>query len=153
MLSDDAFSNLLTDTKRALMAWADRYDNSIDIVIDDDPSYWRIHALPSEASLCPIELVLRPDRNYDLVIADAAVEDQPIERFELFTELFEAVAVGEVVVQTHFSRATQQQLGTTTRVPLPDGTDWSAERLTALGKQLGLADAIVSERRFAGYGG
>ena len=151
MLSDESFSNLLTDTKRALVDWADRYDGAADIVVEDDPSYWRIHALPAEASLCPIELVLRPDRNYDLVIADASVEDQPIESFELFTALFAAVAEGEPIVRTYSSRATMQLLGTTTHVPLPDGTTWHGERLTALGERLGLDDALVSERRFARY--
>ena len=151
MLSDEAFSNSLTDTKRALESWADRYDGAVDIIVEDDPSYWRIHALPSEASLCPIELVLRPDRNYDLVIADAATEDQPIESFELFIALFEAVAAGKPIVRTYSSRATMQDLGTTTSVPLPDGSAWSVQRLTALGERLGLDDAVVSERRFATY--
>lgn len=153
MLSDDAFSNSLTDTKRNLQAWADRYEGVVDIVVEDDPSYWRIQALPAEAALCPIELVLRPDRKYDLVIAEASVEDQSIERFELFTEIFEAVSAGEPIVRTYSSQATGQLLGATTHVPLLDGSEWFAERLTALGERFGRDGALITERRFARYGG
>lgn len=151
MLSDDAFGNLLIDIKRALEAWAEKHRDAAEIVIEDDPSYWRIHALPSEASLCAVELVLRPDRNYDLVIDNASLEDQPIERFDLLIELFESIAAGRPVVRTFTSQATQQLLGTITIVELSDGSEWRVDQLTPLGQKLGLEGVIVTERRFANY--
>lgn len=151
MLSDDAFGNQLTDTKRALEAWAERYDKAAEIVIDEDAGFWRIQVEPSEASLCPVELVLRSDRCYDLIVFDASVEDQPIERFDFFVELFNAIAEGLPVVRTYHSRATQQLLGKTITVPLGNGEAWYIEDMTALGDQRGLGDAVVSETRFAPY--
>ncbi|MEM7750504.1 MAG: hypothetical protein AAF346_19810 [Pseudomonadota bacterium] len=151
MLSDEAFGNLLIDIKRALEAWADQHRTAAEIIIENDPSYWRIHAYPSEAALCPVELVLRPDRNYDLVIDNASLEDQPIERFDLLTELFDAIAAGKPVVRTFASQATQQLLGTRTIVALSDGSEWRVDQLTLLGEKLGLEGAIVTERRFASY--
>lgn len=151
MLSDEAFGNLLTDTKRALTEWADRYETAAEIIIEEDSGFWRIQSLPSEPALCPVELLLRPDRNYDLVVMDASVEDQPIEQFEFFIELFEAVAAGLPIVRTYTTHATQQLLGTTTVVPLENGTEWRVESRTTLGERFGSANALVVERRFAAY--
>lgn len=151
MLSDDAFGNQLTDTKRALEAWAERHHTAAEIIIDEGAGFWRIQVAPSEASLCSVELVLRHDRCYDLIVLEASVEDQPIEQFEFFVELFDAIAQGLPVVRTYHCLATQPLLGTAMTVPLANGEAWYIEDLSALGQQRGLGDAVVTERRFAPY--
>lgn len=151
MLSDEGYNNQLTDTKHRLAAWAEANRAGAHIQIDDDESYWRIISEPYQPSLCPVELVLREDRHYDLSIARAAQEDQPIEDFALFTELFEAIARGAPFVRSYRTTATMQLLATETVVPLPGRDDWRVIQRTTLGERLGLADALIDEQHFASY--
>ena len=51
-----------------------------EIIIDEDASFWLIQVAPSKASHCPVELELKHDRCYDLIVLEASIEDQPIER-------------------------------------------------------------------------
>ena len=121
------------------------------MIVEETSTYWRISARPSEPSLCPIELILRSDRKYDLARASATVEDEDIENFELFRELFESVAAGRPYSRTFISRNTSQHLGTITTVPLKSLPVWEFRVLTPLGELSGLADALVEERHYARY--
>ncbi len=151
MLSDEGYNNQLNDVRRALTMWAETHDACARVQIDENDLYWRISAQPVQASLCPIELVLRTDRHYDLAIADAAVEDRPIEDFSLFPALFDAVAAGTPRVSTYRTAATGQLLATETLVPLPSREDWRVQHVTPLGRTLGLTAALVEEKLFAAY--
>ncbi len=151
MWSDEAYNNELTDTKRALTLWAERCQGIGHIAIDDDPGYWRIAVEPDQSALCPIELIIRRDRQFDLAVAQSMIEDQPITDFTYFTALFEAVGEGRATIETYWSAATHQWLATRTLVALRDHEHWDRLERTALGERLGIDNAIIETRRFAPY--
>ncbi|MGI9409369.1 MAG: hypothetical protein ACR2OV_04800 [Hyphomicrobiaceae bacterium] len=150
-LSDENYNNQLNDTKSALIQWSEHNSAGAEMIIDGTSTYWRISARPAEPSLCPIELILRSDRKYDLAIASATVEDREIESFALFHELFDSVAAGRPFSRAFISRNTSQHLGMTTTVPLSELPDWEFRILTPLGEVCGLEDALVEERHYARY--
>ena len=151
MISDETYNNRLTDAKVALSDWAEKNAAGAHITIDQGDLYWRICAEPLERSICPIELIFRDDRNYDIAVADASLEDQPIVDFEVFPPIFEAVSGGNVVTRSYFSRTTQQLLATRTIVPLADYDDWEVWNKTALGERIGIADSLIEDRKYARY--
>ncbi len=151
MISDETYNNRLTDAKRALADWAERNAAGAHITIDEGDLYWRIFAEPVEVSICPIELIIRDDRNYDIAIADAAAEDQPIVDFELFLPIFESVSDGNVISRSYLTRMTRQLLAQRTIVPLANYEDWDVLNKTTLGEQVGLTDCLIDDRRYARY--
>lgn len=151
MISDETYNNRLTDAKAALSHWADRNASGARITIDQGDLYWRIFAEPIEMSICPVELIFRDDRNYDIAVADASVEDQPIVDFDLFLPIFDSVAEGNVITRSYLTRTTHQLLAKRTIVPLVNYDNWVVLDKTALGERLGLADCLVDDRRYARY--
>ena len=151
MISDETYNNRLTDAKAALSAWAERNAAGARIIIDQGDLYWRIFAEPVELSICPIELIFREDRNYDMAIADASVEDQPIVDFDMFLPVFDSVAQGSVITRSYLTRTTRQLLAKRTIVPLVSYDDWDVWNKTALGERIGLTDCLIKDRRYARY--
>lgn len=151
MISDESYNNQLADTKAALTNWAEKNSAGARITIDQDDLYWRIAAEPYENSICPIELIFSSERKYDIAIAGASLEDQPVESFDIFLPIFDAVASGSAITRTYLTRTTHQPLATRVIVPLEDHPDWEVSTLTALGEQMGLSDSLIEDRKYARY--
>ena len=151
MISDETYNNRLNDAKAALSDWAERNAAGARIMIDQGDLYWRIFAEPVELSICPIELIFRDDRNFDIAIADASAEDQPIIDFEVFPPIFESVSDGRVITRNYLTRTTRQLLARRTIVPLTGYDNWDVWNKTTLGEQIGLTDCLIRDRRYARY--
>ncbi|MGI9523134.1 MAG: hypothetical protein ACR2PG_15965 [Hyphomicrobiaceae bacterium] len=151
MLSQENFNRQLTETQAHLSEWAESYQDIAEYEIEDEPSFWRIAVEPRLVSLCPIELVLRADRQFDLILCDATIEDQTIDDLNLFKDIFRSVADGAVILRRHVSPATDLHLGDTAIVRRAHKDSWSHTRLTAAGRRMGLTMAIDLDRTFAPY--
>lgn len=97
-------------------------------------------------------MILHSDQSYDLSIAGETYEGRPIETFDWFLPLAEAVADGQVVQRQRISRLTGLKRSTETLVALPSGAVWFDGRDT-----LHTAPPIeddgteICERRFLPY--
>lgn len=143
MLAEDLFRTWLADLVAKLEDWAARYRDTGDMDIKHGAGFWRVVARPHTPGTCPATLVLRADQKFDLSLAGDVFEDRPIDDFELFAPLLEAVARGDVQ-RTYYSCAvTGAKHGHETRVLLANRPAWGELRLPS-GARID-DDSIVEE--------
>jgi hypothetical protein len=131
MLPDDVFRHRLEETLVALEAWAGDTRDCAAIDISASPRYWHMSVAPQADGTCPFELMLQSDQTFTLKLVDEVYEDRPIERFDLFLGLVEAIAAGAVDRIETFNAQTEIPLGVEMRVELAPGWDWiGAHRVT-----------------------
>lgn len=138
-------------TVAALSYWAPSIADVARIVETECESSWTIAATPEESTACPFELRLRHDGHYRLAIAGEVYDDLPIETFELFVPLVQAIAAGNVCRRLWFSRLTRLLRGVGTVVDLGEGRTWSAERQVPGLPPTDPEDVIASDHYFAPY--
>lgn len=129
MLAEDLFRTRLAGLVAKLEDWAARHADTGDMDTKQGTGFWRVVARPHTPGTCPVTLVLRADQKFDLSLAGDLYEDRPIEDFDLFPPLLEAVAQGHVQ-RTHYTCAvTGAKQGHATRVLLGNGRGWGELRL------------------------
>jgi hypothetical protein len=152
MLSDDVFRAELATAFAALVAAANAMSDvaSVDTVFS--PAFARLSLIPHVAAACPVEIMLRADQAYDILIGTEFYEDCPVERFDLFKPLLIAVAEGNVVQRHHISVATGTERRIETIVTLPGGEVWRNGH-THGGAASAVADdaTVFQDRRFVPY--
>ena len=121
MVSDAAYSSMLDQTIASLKAWTGFVADVARVEDDSDESAWRLSLTPQSPRACPIAIVLRLDRSYDLRIAGETYEGRPIASLDLFLPLIDAIAEGRVLTRRVFSATTGLPHGVSTVVTLADG--------------------------------
>lgn len=144
MLAEDLFRTRLAGLIAKLEDWAARYSETGSMDAKYGTGFWRVVARPSTPGTCPVTLVLRADQKFDLSLAGDLFEDRPIENFDIFPPLLEAVAQGRVE-RTHYTSAlTGAPLGHETRVLLSDGGSWGERRMRSNAHAI---DGAIMENR------
>jgi hypothetical protein len=117
MLPDDRYRTQFDLTTASLLAWSGFIRDVAAVSVDDTEAYWSMAAVPRASAACPIVLVLgRRTQTYSLTVGGETYEDLPVESFDLFLPLLEAVAAGEVIARTFSCAATAQPLAVEMRV-------------------------------------
>lgn len=99
MPPDEITRKQLQHVITALEAWAKEMRPWADIEYGPINGAWRISAVPNVPTACPFEIVLRPDRKYDIRIGDETYEDQPFDALTDIPQLVRAIASGRVLVR------------------------------------------------------
>lgn len=141
----------LEATIAALRYWAPSVADVACVKELDGESCWTITVLPLNPASCPFELSLRHDGHYRLELAGEVYDNLPIESFELFVPLAEAIASGNVYRRFYESRLTGLLRGLGTVVELADGRVWSAERQVPGLPPADPDDVIATDHYFAPY--
>jgi hypothetical protein len=128
MLPDDVFRTRLQATITALQYWAPSIADAARLQEKQTGDYWKLAVTPAVASACPLEIVLHADQRYDLHVGGEAYVNRPIQSFEWFLPLAEAVAAGKVVRRHWISRLTGLERSVETLVTLPGGGVWREAR-------------------------
>ena len=138
-------------TIAALSYWAPSIADVARIVEIECESSWTIAVTPEEPTACPFELRLRHDGHYRLAIAGEVYDDLPIETYELFVPLAQAIAAGNVCRRLWFSRLTGLLRGVGTVVELGADRTWSAERQLSGLPPTDPEDVIATDHYFAPF--
>jgi hypothetical protein len=128
MLPDDVYRDLLERTLVELEAWANAIGDCAGVDIAASQHYWRIAVAQKIEGACPFELMIKADQTFTLKLAGEVYEDKPIDRFDFFLKLIDAVAAGRVERIETRNAQTGVRLAIATRVELADGWDWIGER-------------------------
>jgi len=152
MLPDDVFRSRLQATITALRYWAPSIADAAHVEETETGDFWRLSIAPTVASACPFSVVLYADQRYDVSIAGESYEGRPIETFDWFLPLAEAVADGRVIQRQRVSRLTGLERSMETLVALQNGEVWSEGR-GAFQRMPSLDDdgTELHERRFLPY--
>lgn len=126
--SDDVFRERLETTLVELEAWAETTRNCAEIDIGASPRYWRIEVEPHFAGACPFALMLSADQTFTLELAGERHASLPIEHFDLFPRLAQAIAAGNVARIETLNALTSVLLMIEMRVSLGHNRDWIGQR-------------------------
>ena len=152
MLPDDVFRTRLQATITALRYWAPTIASAARVEETSSGDYWRLAIVPTTPSACPLELILHSDQSYDLALAGETYQGRPIDSFDWFLPLAEAVADGQVVQRQRVSRLTGLKHSTQTLVALANGDVWFDGRDTLQSAPPIEDDGTeIRERRFLPY--
>jgi len=152
MLSEDLFRSRLEATVASLSYWAPTIKNAARVETRDDAGAWRITVTPHLRTACALDLTIRASQRYDIGIGGERIEDIPVESFDVFVPLAEAVAEGDVVRRRWVTPATGAEHSVETIVLLPGGAIWRAERANdTIARLVPRDDCICREHRFPPY--
>lgn len=129
MLSDDVFRSRLETTIASLRYWVPQIADAARIEESEGEGFWRISVTPKVFGACPFELMLRSSQHYDLVLGTETYEELPIESFDLFLPLAEAITAGRVVQRRTVSAATGAVVEVESIIRLADGRIWHERRV------------------------
>lgn len=129
MLPDDAFRSRLEATVASLSYWVPTINNAARIETTDDAGAWCMKVAPHLRSACPLEIRIHADQSYVLTIGGEKSQRMPLDSFEIFLPIAEAVAEGRVVRRVSLTPATGAERSVETIVMLPGGKTWRAERI------------------------
>lgn len=128
MLSHDAYRLALVELERQLEDWADAFRAHAEIEIHRGAESLSVAAQPHAPGACGFELVLRPDQQFDLVVAGETFEDQPILAMARLRDLAVAIARGDVVRRVISSAATGRVLFRETEIKAASGSWTGVQR-------------------------
>jgi hypothetical protein len=128
MLPDDVFRERLEKTLVDLEAWAKTIRDCADAEVDASQRHWRMSVVPYIPGACPFELLIKADQTFSLNLAGEFYEDRPLDRFDFFIKLVDAIAAGRVDRVETYSAPTGMLLGIAMRVAIEDGWDWIGSR-------------------------
>ena len=152
MLSDDVFRERLERLLVELEAWAETTRDASAIDIAASARYWRMSVHPFAEGACPFEIMIKADQTFSLKLQDEVYEDRPLDRFDFFVRLVEAIAAGRVERIETFNALTGLLLAIEMRVELSPGWDWIGVRSVAPQKSPALVEAVeCSTHRFLPY--
>jgi hypothetical protein len=116
------------------------------------PDFIKLALVPHAPNACAVELMLRTDQFYDIAIATEFYEDCPVENFDDFAPLIQAIAQGNVTQRRHTSRATGTERAIETLIRLPNGTHWRKGHVHPdTAPLIAESDTLTSTRNFVPY--
>ncbi len=119
MASDDTFRKQLQHVISALETWAKEMEPWAEIELGPVGDAWRISAVPHAETACPFEIILRPDRKFDMTVGGETYEDLPLDALTDIPQIVRAIANGRILVRRWTSRFTGLEYGVETIVDLP----------------------------------
>ncbi len=122
MLSDDHYRAKLQQTTAAIKAWTGFVADVADVEEGEHGEAWRLALVPHAAHACPVEILLREDRRFDLALAGEIYEDCELGSLDDLLPLIEAVVEGRVIRRVTRSAATGLLREVSTIVAMADGT-------------------------------
>lgn len=128
MLSEDVYRSRLQTTIASLKYWVPTIIDVANVNETETDEFWKLNVSPKVAGACPFEILLRSDQHYDMLVAGEAYESLPMESFDLFLKLAQAICDGNVVQRLSHSTATGKPTGIATIVRLPGGEEWQHGR-------------------------
>lgn len=131
MLSDDVFRDSLERTLIKLEKWADTLTDCAAVDVAAGRHYWRLSVAPFIGGACPFELLIKSDQTFSLRLDRETYEDNPVDTFEFFLQLVNAVRAGRVERIETLESATWSLVAIETRVDLGPGRDWIGRRQIA----------------------
>jgi len=131
MLSDDVFRDNLERTLIKLEKWADTLTDCAAIDIAAGRHYWRLSVAPFTPGACPFELLIKSDQTFSLRLDRETYEDNPVDTFEFFSQLVNAIRAGRVERIETLDSATRSLVAIETRVELSPGGEWIGHRQIA----------------------
>src|SRR5690606_20366664 len=99
MPSDDTFRKQLQHVIAALETWAKEMEPWADIELGPVDGTWRISAFPYAPTACPFEIILRPDRKFDMMVGGEIYEDQPLDALTDIPQMVRSIANGRVLIR------------------------------------------------------
>lgn len=122
MSSDDTFRKQLQHVIAALETWAKEMQPWASIEAGPADGAWRISAVPHAPTACPFEIILRPDRKFDMVVGSEVYEDRPLDALTDIPQMVRSIANGRILIRRWKGQATGLLYSIETVVDLP-GTD------------------------------
>lgn len=106
MLPDDRYRAGLERTAASILAWSGFVRDVADVSYADDADSWSFGLQPHIATACPVALVIgRTSQFHSLTLGRESYSDLPVDTFDLFLALLEAVVAGRVIERHHLARA------------------------------------------------
>lgn len=143
MIAEDVYRTRLLAAVDRLRSWAAAHADCAEILDEESRDYWRLLIRPHVASACPIEIVVHRDQRFDAQIGDEVYESRPVERFDHFAPLFEAVAGGKVITRTWATAGTGSLHSVETIIDIGD-SEIRDERINAAVANFAGRDACVA---------
>ena len=122
MSSDDSFRKQLQHVIAALEDWAKEMEPWATVELGPADGTWRISAVPHAPTACPFEIILRPDRKFDMIVGGEIYEDQPLDALTDIPQLVRAISNGRILIRRWTGQATGLLYSVETIVDLP-GSD------------------------------
>lgn len=151
MLPPDVYRTQLDHTIAALKAWMGFITTVASVEISGDLEAWRLAIHPSMRQACPLELMLRGDQHYDLLIGPETYEDKPVINLDIFIPIIEAVTEGHVITRHWRSAGTTLERSVETIVGSPRAVIWRAERLTPLATLIDPEECVSDDHYYLPY--
>lgn len=147
MLPDDAFREQLEQTLIDLEAWAREMRDCADIEITASEQYWRMSVRPHFPNACPFELLIHRNQTFDLGLGGQHYEKKPVERWDLFLKLAQAIAAGRVDRIETRNALTGVLIAIAMRVEIAEGWNWLG-RHTVLKRSLNALEQSEERQTF-----
>jgi hypothetical protein len=145
--SDDQFRLAFEAATARLDAWTDRHRDCAHVTLERVGHFWRLSLTPHAANACAVELILHRDtQSFDIQFGPEAYEAQPIDTFDLFEPLLNAVVAGGIVTRQTSSAAGARVLMVETVVQPEDRVAWIGERRQP-GTRVVSVDAVTTRDR------
>lgn len=151
MASDDSFRKQLHHVISALENWAKEMQPFADIEYGPADGTWRIGAVPHVETACPFEIILRPDRKFDIMVGGETYEDQPLDALTDIPEIVRAISSGRVLIRRWASQATGLVYKVETIIDLPGSNEGRFERRNPDAPPIEDAELIACPESFAPY--
>lgn len=151
MLSDDVFRSELRKAANNIEHWLAGFRDVADIDVANDEASWRVGLKPHAVHACPIELVLRVDQCFDMMVGVETYEDRPIDTLALFPKLLQAVAIGKVVTRVSSSLTTATVHRVATLIDIGDGSTWTGVRNVTADRTSAAIDLIIRDQHYVPY--
>ena len=152
MLSNDVYRAKLRLTMTSLQYWVPSISDMARCEVVETADYGKITLSSFVEGGCPVELMLRADQLYDIVIAGELYEDRPVKSLDLFQPLLEAIIDGRVIQRRWFAMATGIERGVETIVTMADGRVWRDSHVDeAVAGAIPEAETECRDRRFLPY--
>lgn len=119
MPSDDTFRKQLQHVIAALETWAKEMEPWAKIELGPTHGSWHVSAIPHAPTACPFEIILRPDRKFDMMIGGEIYEDQPLDALTDIPQMVRSISNGNVLIRRWRSQATGLLYSVETVVDLP----------------------------------
>lgn len=119
MAPDDTFRKQLQHVTTALETWAKEMAPWADIELGPVGNAWRISAVPRAQTACPFDIVLRPDRKFDMTVGGETYEDLALDALTDIPQIVRAIANGRILIRRWLSCFTGLVYSVETVVDLP----------------------------------
>ena len=152
MLPDDVFRTRLRATIESLRYWIPSIADTAETEEGETETAWKMAISPKVTGASPFELMLRADQMHDIASAGEVYENRPIQSFDIFIELAEAIVAGNAVQRRWVSAATGAPCSVETLVLLGNGRLWRDGRNAGVIPDGVPRDALVRhDRNFLPY--